>query len=300
VSQTRRVLEPLRRAWREKLQRAVLEVVSGEVNRAVDQVVSTIRDVEWRSRRDLFAAGEREAAAESSRLINTTMRSAKMLPNPLATLEYALSLAPAEGMALEFGVFAGTTLRVIARERGGRDVYGFDSFEGLPEDWRAGFQEGFFGGDMLPSGPPSVPGARLVTGWFHETLPDFLAEHPEPVAFLHIDADLYSSARTVLELVGPRLRAGSVIVFDEFFNYPGWRDGEYRAWTEYLRTSGWSYRYEAFTVDNEQVVVRLTSGDTESSVDNRADERLLVKGDLNGNIDEESTEYSLPPGQPVS
>jgi hypothetical protein len=65
--------------------------------------------------------------------------------------------------------------------------------------------------------------------------PGFLAENDELVAFLHLDADLYSSTKTVLELVGPRLVAGSVVLFDEYFNYPGWQHGEHRAWHEYVR-----------------------------------------------------------------
>lgn len=144
---------------------------------------------------------------------------------------------------------------------------------------------------MLPAGVPRVPGAELVPGWFDETLPLFLEEHPGPVAFLHIDADLYSSARTVLELVGPRLHTGSVIVFDEFFNYQGWE--------EYVKTTEWQYCYEAFTVDNEQVVIRLT--DTGGTDD---DERLDKNGYYeHGRLDEhadETTRFTFPPGQPVS
>lgn len=299
MRQAHRVLEPVRRAWRDKLQRAVEEVVSKvvtrEVDRAVDKVVTAIRDTETRSRRDLWAAGERDAVLASARVVRTAMRSAKMLPDPVATLEYALTLAPADGMALEFGVFSGRTLGVIARARRSREVYGFDSFEGLPENWRVGFPAGTFGGDMLPAGVPRVRGAELVPGWFDETLPRFLEEHPGPVAFLHIDADLYSSARTVLELVGPRLHTGSVIVFDEFFNYQGWEDGEFRAWEEYVKTTEWQYCYEAFTVDNEQVAIRLTdTGDTDDPDDGYYDH-----GRLDGQVEDDPAHYSFP-GQPVS
>jgi hypothetical protein len=157
-------------------------------------------------------------------------------------------------MALEFGVFTGTTLKMIATDRQGEHVYGFDSFQGLPTDWRSGFPAGHFTVDGLPD----VPGAELVVGWFDDTLPGFLAEHSGPVDFLHVDGDLYSSAKIVLDLVGPRLHAGSVIVFDEFFNFPNWQEHEYRAWLEYVERTGVQFTYEGYTWGSEQVIVKVT------------------------------------------
>jgi hypothetical protein len=59
-------------------------------------------------------------------------------------------------------------------------------------------------------------------------------------------------------MVGPRLLAGSVVIFDEFFNWPGWEhDGEFRAWQEFLEVTGTTVEYEAYTSNNEQVVVRI-------------------------------------------
>jgi ABC-type polysaccharide/polyol phosphate transport system ATPase subunit len=198
---------------------------------------------------------EKAAVAETAELIEEIMPDAPAFADPQATLEHALSLAEGqEGMALEFGVFSGRTLRTITAARDGKNVFGFDSFNGLPEDWREGFPAGTFAVDE----PPEVLGAELVVGLFEDTLPGFLDEHPEPVAFLHVDADLYSSTRTVLRRVGPRLRPGSVIVFDEFFGYPGFREHEYRAWTEYVEETGLRFRYEGYTRDNEQVIVRMT------------------------------------------
>jgi hypothetical protein len=104
-----------------------------------------------------------------------------------------------------------------------------------------------------------VAGAELVVGWFDETLPDFLKAHGEHVDFLHIDSDLHSSAKTVLELVGPRLCVGSVIEFDEYFNYPGWQEHEHKAWQEYVVATGIQYRYEAYCYEECQVTVRITA-----------------------------------------
>ncbi|HEX4703235.1 MAG TPA: class I SAM-dependent methyltransferase [Pseudonocardiaceae bacterium] len=234
----------------EELRREVARLVG----QAADRVVEHTSAIEIRARRDVIAAGEADAAREAAAFIRDHMASARHFGHPHTTLEHALSLAPAGGMALEFGVYTGTTLKIIATARQGERVFGFDSFQGLPETWRSDFPTGTF---AVPE-PPDVPGAELVVGWFSDTLPGFLDTHPGPVDFLHVDADLYSAADTVLTLVGPRLHAGSVVVFDEYFNYPGWQRHEHQAWQEYVGRTGTTFSYEAYTYDHEQVVVRVT------------------------------------------
>lgn len=226
-----------------------------EVRKALETCIDQVRGFELRARRDLVFAGEAEAAKESAEFARRHLAGARPLGQPRATLEHALAVAPGGGMALEFGVHTGGTLGVIARARGGQLVYGFDSFEGLPEHWRPGFPAGTFAVGAMPD----VPGAEIVPGWFDEVLPGFLDSHPGPVDVLHLDADLYSSTSAVLRQVGPRLRLGSVIIFDEFFNYPGWQGHEHRAWMEFVERENIGFRYEAFTYDNEQVVVVITS-----------------------------------------
>jgi hypothetical protein len=264
------VIVPLHRAQTAELERLRQEVghlreeLRDEVRRQSDRAVEATIQHEIRARRDLVFAGEQEAALQSARFVRENMPTAPHFGHPHTTLEHALTLVEAEGMALEFGVYTGGTLKVIAAARDGRDVFGFDSFEGLPEDWRNGFPAGTFSVDGLPD----VPGAELVVGWFDETLPRFLAEHDGPVAFLHVDCDLYSSTRTVLDLVGPRLVPGSVVVFDEYFNFPGWQDHEHKAWTEFVEKTGVEFRYEGYTYDHEQVIVKVLSvpGDEAAAV----------------------------------
>jgi predicted O-methyltransferase YrrM len=233
-----------------RLQRVVTDVVTAEV----DRVILALSEAEFRARRDLLAVGERDAASSSAAYAAAHMYTARSFTDPESTLRYALEIAPRGGLALEFGVFAGRSLRIIAELRNGSAIFGFDSFKGLPEDYRSHVRKGAFAVDELPR----VEGAELVVGWFDETLPGFIAEHPGPVDFVHVDGDLYSSAVTVLDAVGPRLRPGSVLVFDEFFNYPGWQDHEFRAWEEWLARTGAAFEFEAYTVNNEQVVVRIT------------------------------------------
>ena len=233
--------------------RAEADRVEAALRAEAGRVIRAVHEVEFRERRDLLAAGERDAAVASARFAAREMSTALAFHDPVSTLRYAVQIAPPGGLALEFGVFRGSSLEVIAEGRGRHDVYGFDSFQGLPEDYRPHVRAGAFATDGLPD----VTGAELVVGWFQDTLPGFLAAHPGPVHLLHVDGDLYSSAVTVLEHVGPRLVPGSVVVFDEFFNFPGWEQHEYRAWQEHLGRTGARVAYVAYTSNNEQVVVRV-------------------------------------------
>ncbi len=153
---------------------------------------------------------------------------------------------------------SGSTLGVIAEERTGGEIYGFDSFEGLPQAWLVGVPAGSFNQVQLPE----VAGAELVVGMFDDTLPRFLDTHPGRVDFVHVDSALYTSAKTVLALVGPRLRAGSIVHFDEFYNYPGWQQHELRAWNEYIADSGVEFDYIAHAYSDCQVTVRITANPT--------------------------------------
>ena len=72
---------------------------------------------------------------------------------------------------LEFGVASGKTINYISKFTNDT-VYGFDSFEGLPEKWRNGFDKGCFNRNgNLPKVNKNV---TLIKGWFDETLPNFI------------------------------------------------------------------------------------------------------------------------------
>ena len=74
---------------------------------------------------------------------------------------------------------------------------------------------------------------QVLQGWFKDTLPAFLAQHPEHVSLLHIDCDLYSSTAEVLHQLRGRIRAGCVIVFDELLNYLSFERHELLAFFEF-------------------------------------------------------------------
>ena len=170
-------------------------------------------------------------------------------------LEDGLARRRPGGLVLEFGVYTGRSINLIAeRIPLGEIVFGFDSFAGLPQDWRPGFGKGAFA-TAIPEVRPNV---RLVVGLFEDTLPPFLAAHAGPTSFIHVDCDLYASTRTVLDLCRDRIGAGTVIVFDEYCNYPGWQAHEHRAFLEFVAETGRSFDYVSVVPGGEQVGVLIT------------------------------------------
>ena len=170
--------------------------------------------------------------------------------------EYALKQVKVAGHYLEFGVFTGGTIRFMAKRVGANSIHGFDSFQGLPEDW-SGFQLGtaaFDVGGRLPKVPSNV---KLYPGWFDKSLPPWLAQNSGPIAFMHIDCDLYSSTKTIFDLLADRLQAGTIVLFDEYFNYANWRNHEYKAFQELVSARRLRYTYLAYA--RQQVVVRIDS-----------------------------------------
>ncbi len=170
-------------------------------------------------------------------------------------LRWAVAQARRPGLVLEFGVRRGTSLAAIAGAAG-QEVHGFDSFEGLPEAWNGAPRGVLTTGCEMPA---AAENTRLHPGWFEDTLPVFLAARPEPVRFVNIDCDIYSSARTVLTALAGRIGPGTVLVFDEFIGNRGWRDDEYRAFHEYVAVFGVGYRIIAVNLACKQVAMEVLS-----------------------------------------
>lgn len=197
----------------------------------------------------------RKAAESTADYVKKHMKNVDSVSSASELLTKAMGQADwADGKLLcEFGVYSGSTINHIASLTD-HIVYGFDSFEGLPERWRDGFGRGSFKRNVSPKVLTNVV---LIKGWFDETLPAFVKEHNEPIGFIHMDCDLYSSARTIFELLQNRIHPGCVIVFDEYFNYPSWEDGEYKAFHEFLERVKLKYEYIGYNRFNEQVAVKI-------------------------------------------
>lgn len=153
--------------------------------------------------------------------------------------EIAFADATPTGYIVECGVGLGWSLKWLVRLAApNQKIFGFDSFEGLPEDWMMSDELIVPTGDFKCS-KPDIDGVEYRIGLFENTLPIWKQEHSGRISFLHIDADLYSSCVTVLSELNDQIVPGTVLVFDEMFEtikYKNWEQGEYKAFNEWIDT----------------------------------------------------------------
>lgn len=134
---------------------------------------------------------------------------------------------------LEFGVARGASMRywagLLTNPQSCLD--GFDTFEGLPMDWKEGVGKGAFSNQGQL---PQIADERVhfFKGLFDETMPGYRIPQHE-VMVVNIDCDLYSSACYVLKQLDQHFAPGDFIYFDEFND----RANELRAFKEFLSSS---------------------------------------------------------------
>lgn len=203
----------------------------------------------------------RRALMESADIIQKDFTEALFCKDKATHLGYAATKAP-EGLVLEFGVYRGITINQLAGIFPDRKIHGFDSFLGLPEDWK-GFRYSTVNFNRDGVKPDVKSNVVLHQGWFEETLPPFMDSVTEPVALAHVDCDIYSSTVTVLDCIAPNLVEGSVIVFDELLNYPGFKIHEYKALYEFADKYGFEFEFISFSGQQAGLKI-LGKGKTES------------------------------------
>jgi Methyltransferase domain len=198
------------------------------------------------------------ALRSTTLFVEENFATAKRCGDRFDLIEYSLSQVSISGMYLEFGVHTGKSINFTAkRVKPEVMVHGFDSFDGLPEYWRDGFDKGVFSlGKKMPKVSSNV---TLHPGWFNETLPEFVKTlSPEDtIAFLHIDCDLYSSTKTIFDELGAYIRPKTIILFDDYFNHPNWEKGEHQAFLELAEKHKFSYEYIGFNKFSDQVALRI-------------------------------------------
>lgn len=155
-------------------------------------------------------------------ILNDFYSSKRDYPKRLQLFEAVInhfSLDKSSILYLEFGVASATSFKWWVNRVKDENAYfvGFDTFEGLPEDWGGFYKKG----DMYGAVPDLNDNRTMfVKGIFQDTLNDFIEKHKEKLQtkrkVIHMDADLFSATIFTLSQLYPFLKKGDIILFDEF------------------------------------------------------------------------------------
>ena len=139
-----------------------------------------------------------------------------LLDNRVMEYQFCMqNIQNTKGHYMEFGVFEGKSINYLASLNKKVTFHGFDSFEGLPEQWFMGhkvIEKGHFAVSELPK---VVPNVVLHEGWFEDTIPVWKKDHKEHISFINIDCDLYKSTQTILSLLNDQIVSGTLLRFDD-------------------------------------------------------------------------------------
>lgn len=164
-------------------------------------------------------------------------------------------------IGLEFGVWRGTSINYFANARPDNTFGGFDSFEGLPEDWIERHPKGTF----KVTDKSELKFARNVVlhqGWFQDSIPAFRHANQAclpHISFIHIDCDLGSSTSTILNSFEDVIRNNKpMLLFDEFYNYRGFEEHEMRAFLNFANRTGLPFEVVGRNIHHQQVLIQPT------------------------------------------
>lgn len=153
---------------------------------------------------------------------------------------------------LEFGVYKGESANFFSRYVD--KLYCFDSFQGLKEDWAGtGAMKGTF--SLKKKTPKLNSNIKPIIGWVEDTLQTFLEKNNPKINFVHFDMDTYNSTKFSLEKIKPYLTKNCVILFDQFHNFIGWKNGEYKALKESFDLN--EIKFKAFSLNGKQCVIQI-------------------------------------------
>lgn len=188
--------------------------------------------------------GRFRAQWEANEYIEANLHDKPYYPTSNEAMLHALREITIKGMCLEFGVYTGISLRHIEKHTPQQQViHGFDSFEGLPGYWIPGYNKNL----QVKKIPTFSDRVILHKGWFKDTLPEFVDAHKGDIAFMHLDADMYESTKTIFDLLGHKIISGTIIIFDNYFGFSFWKQHEYKAFQEFIASKNLKYEYLCYT-----------------------------------------------------
>ncbi|MBR3204513.1 class I SAM-dependent methyltransferase [Candidatus Saccharibacteria bacterium] len=168
-----------------------------------------------------------------------------------------------EGDFVEFGCYKGDTsvlLQELLEIAPQKSLWLYDSFAGLPEKTP---EDSSSAGDAFRSGELFVTKREVIEKFKRKNLPlpkikkaffsdlDPASDLPDSISFAFLDGDLYSSIKTSLALVLPKLKEKGIIVVHDYNNPE--LPGVSKAVDEFLRLN------PSFSLANRFSLAILTS-----------------------------------------
>ena len=169
-----------------------------------------------------------------------------------------LNINNKKDLYLEFGVFKGTTINFFANilRKENLNIYGFDSFYGLTENWTGTHHIKNIAFNRSGKIPKTLKNVIITKGEIEDTLNNFINENLENsnINFIHLDFDTYTPTAYVLKNIKKYIKKDTIILFDEIYGFPSWKEHEYKALIENFNEN--EYVYLAFS--EKQAVIRIT------------------------------------------
>jgi hypothetical protein len=162
------------------------------------------------------------------------------------SIEIAKQRFPSRKRILEFGVFKGDMINHQAKRFPELGFVGFDSFEGLREDWPGMLPKGAF--NLAGRMPRARPNVSFVKGFFDASFPQWIGQQTanEPPLLVHVDCDTYQSTVDVLNLCSPYVSEGLIFHFDDYFGFLNWQSAGYKALSDIAEREGWKLEYISY------------------------------------------------------
>lgn len=206
----------------------------------------------------LYPVLEQRALVETAVFCEKFMKNAVYFPKRNYIFDFTIDLLQDSNFPIhvvEFGVWKGESINYLAKRMPYAKFLGFDTFTGLPEHWVGTHTtKGYF--SLNGNLPKCLSNVTLIAGLFTEVCEkSFISSQIPSIDLIHIDCDLYSSTKDALESVSKYIKKGSLIIFDEYFGYPNWKEGEYKAFSEYTQVNNLQFEYLAFST--RQVLLRI-------------------------------------------
>lgn len=219
-----------------KIQLCVLKYFAGQRESFGDLLLSPLKD---------------HPTVRSMQWVSNLPELPKLYFNRWSFFDSVIELSHKDRPFYEFGVFRGEAFKYLINTF--KKGFGFDTFEGLPEDWHEEKAGSYSSGGNIPR----IAGGEFVAGKFEDSLPAFFSEPRSVASVINFDADLYSSTICALNHSKSIIDSQTILIFDEFIVNEHWEQDEYKALNEFCIANGYTFEVLAVSFFTKQVAMKV-------------------------------------------